>query len=232
MVRDLFVNQVTPWKGLATRHIQASIAAVKYFLDAAVADLTRIAVQDPIMQGNMARNDMEAAIQRELVAPFIADRSEDMMQKLENLLQSYRVRNPITYNHYFTENVQNLRKKRLQDRIQVQLCKHFGWPEGEFESYAKGGLGQIDLIKFVAGVSSENDADMDKFACTEIVDYMEAYFKARLPPLQVYSSANSENRLLKKCSSITSQSKSSKNSSLSTFLTSCLLHRFKRCLLT
>jgi len=39
-------------------------------------------------------------------------------------------------------------------------------------------------LSFVAEVSSENDADMDNFACTEIVDYMQAYFKVVSPLTQ------------------------------------------------
>lgn len=87
---------------------------------------------------------------------------------------------PITYNHYFTENIQNMRRKKLQERFEMDMKKHLG---ANFR-----GLSTPEYITpsdFVKSISAENDADMDRFACSEIVDYMGAYYKV-CPPFAAH----------------------------------------------
>lgn len=165
---------MVPWNGLATKHVEAALEGVEYFLKAAVADLTSIAGKDPVAGGAAAKNDMEQVLLREIVVPFISHKTEEMKVKLENLLHSYRVRNPITYNHYFTENVQKLRKKRLRDRMVKELQAHLGVSETQLKATTST---HINVAKFIEGLNNETEADMDEFACVEIVDYMEAYYK-------------------------------------------------------
>lgn len=52
-----------------------------------------------------------------------------------------------------------------------------GWRDHEFT--LKGEEISFDPAKFIEGLAGETEADMDAFACIEIVDYREAYYKVR-----------------------------------------------------
>jgi len=83
---------------------------------------------------------------------------------------------PITYNHYFTETVQNARQehdKKVLARGWNAFCKLK--PEaGPTHIYQNQGFNTADLLD---ALTQRTEHDMDRYACSEAVDCMEAYYK-------------------------------------------------------
>jgi len=57
---------------------------------------------------------------------LMEQRYRDMIAKLVELLMPHQKGHPITYNHYFTETIQNMREKRLEAEVTRRLSKIFG----------------------------------------------------------------------------------------------------------
>jgi len=56
-----------------------------------------------------------------VINPLMEHRYRDMTAKLVELLMPHQKGHPITYNHYFTETIQNMRGKRLEAEVTRRL---------------------------------------------------------------------------------------------------------------
>lgn len=161
IVGDLFCEQSRPWEALARQHLQDTWDAARVFLELIASYLT---------------DDTSAeALLREIVEPLMDEKLERLSQKLEELLEPYRRGHPITYNHYFTETIQDVRQKRLEKDIERRLNTFIG----QKDNLVTGQINVKNIQKsgLVLALSTRNEADMDKYACSEILDCMEAYYK-------------------------------------------------------
>ena len=89
-------------------------------------------------------------LRREVIGPAMERHFEELKRKVEEILKPYRKGHAITYNHYFTDTVQ----KALEDhakKAQARRISTFG--------------------------KSDAYVDMDRFACSEAIDCMQAYYK-------------------------------------------------------
>ena len=97
IVGDLFREQSENWEFLAREHLRGAKDIVRNFLELTLSHLTD-------------KNTSEAIL-REIVGPLEDQRHTKLGDKLEEILEPHQKGYPITYNHYFTENVQNMRQK-------------------------------------------------------------------------------------------------------------------------
>ncbi|KAL8792225.1 MAG: hypothetical protein Q9195_005181 [Heterodermia aff. obscurata] len=161
IVGEIFRQQAKPWGTIASDHAHGVWEAVKSFLGLALGALT----DDDTVDG----------LFREVIDPLMQDRLEKLDSKLEEVLLPYVHGHPITYNHYFTETIQAIRQQRQEDMIRDRLNEKFG-----LNSTIPKGLQMSDLI---STVTARQEADMDKFACSEILLCMEAYYKVAMKVL-------------------------------------------------
>ena len=89
-------------------------------------------------------------LRREVIGPAMERHAEQLKSKIEEILRPYQKGHAITYNHYFTETVQKAREDHVK-KVQTRRVSTFG---------------KLDA-----------DADMDRYACSEAVDCMQAYYK-------------------------------------------------------
>ena len=97
------------------------------------------------------------------------DRLKSLDLKLEEVLLPYIHGHPITYNHYFTENIQAKRQQRQETTITNRLGRKFG----SVKAIPTG----VQMADLISTVTVRSEANMDKFACSEILLCMEAYYK-------------------------------------------------------
>jgi len=161
IVGDLFCEQSKPWEVLARQHLHDTWNAARAFLELTASHLTDDATSEALL--------------REIVDPLMDEKLRRLDQKLDELLEPHRRGHPITYNHYFTETIQNVRQKRLEKEIARRLNTFLGQKENATTEQIN--VKNVKTSNLVSALSSRNEADMDRYACSEILDCMEAYYK-------------------------------------------------------
>lgn len=165
IVGDVFHQQSKPWEKLARRHVEATCELVSHFLELVVSSLS-----DEHTSSNLLRD---------VVAPFLDSTTKRVDEKLQEVLAPHTHLHPITYNHYFIENIQNIRKKRQEKEMVERIQAPFG---GGAQVKGKGKIMNLldseTTISDLAGlIAPRNEADMDKYAASEILLCMEAYYQ-------------------------------------------------------
>jgi hypothetical protein len=118
--------------------------------------------------------DVEAcmALLTHCVDPLMEKVLKTATDELESLFRDRR-RHAITYNHYFTENVQKIFNDRYERRILEVLKKMFPLNYNETQR-----TGPTDLSAVWSKVST-TIPDMDTCASIELLDHLEAFYKVR-----------------------------------------------------
>ncbi|KAK8106604.1 interferon-induced GTP-binding protein Mx [Apiospora kogelbergensis] len=161
LVADLFRDQASPWEELARGHIRATWKACQVFLRHAIAHL--------------ADSATSTAIMHDIVQPAMVGILTALNIKTGELLRSHQTIHPITYNHYFTDTIQKIQEKREDDRVTRALLQFFHVEE--LGSYHEG----VNLRSLKAAlVSGTAEPDMHRFAASEALDHMTAYYKVAM----------------------------------------------------
>jgi hypothetical protein len=159
IVADLFLEQSSPWEALTRGHIEKVWKAAKEFLS-----LTTTYVADAATSKALFRKIFEPAL-NELLGTLNAKSTE--------LLTPHQKSHLITYNYYFTEALQKVRNERSKDEYTRIIKDFFGTSslESVYLNHSK------DLRPLVAALMQRTEPDMNRFACSEALDCMEAYYK-------------------------------------------------------
>ncbi|KAF7503507.1 hypothetical protein GJ744_003658 [Endocarpon pusillum] len=117
------------------------------------------------------------ALFQKIFEPALSQLLETLNAKSTELLTPYQKSHPITYNHYFTEALQQVRNERSKDEYTRIIKDFFAVSSLEsvyFSNHHK------DLRPLVAALVQRTEPDMNRFACSEALDCMEAYYKVAL----------------------------------------------------
>lgn len=161
IVGDLFYLQSRPWESITTACIdqlledvqRAIVPMLRYVLD----EVTLIGLRDHVL--NPALDEIEKALR----------------PKAMELLKPQQAGHPITYNHYFTDNVQKARADHLRKSITDRLKKFFKHYYPQEESAKQDWSFRMDDL--IDALTMKTDANMEHFAASEAVDCMQAYYK-------------------------------------------------------
>lgn len=160
IVADLFLDQSRAWKSITERHVNRVWEAAKMFLNLVV---TYIA--DAATSGALFQAIFEPALDRLL---------EGLNAKTAELLIPHHKGHPITYNHDFTEALQRVRRERSKNEYSRIIEKFFGVSSLEPRFYTTQNM---DLNQLVTALVQDTQPDINRFACSEALDCMEAYYK-------------------------------------------------------
>jgi hypothetical protein len=164
IVSDLFLEQSSPWETITRSHIEKVWKAAKEFIS-----LTTTHVADDATS--------KALLQR-IFEPALNQRMEILKAKTAELLKPHQTSHPITYNHYFTEALQKVRNERSQNEYTKIIESFFGVSSLHAVYFDHG----RDLRQLVTALVQRTEPDMNRFACSEALDCMEAYYKVNFPP--------------------------------------------------
>lgn len=114
-------------------------------------------------------------IMRDVIEPVLQHRLVEMCAKADSIIEQYRSGHPITYNHYFTETIQNVRTKRLEDDLIQRLRAFLHLRDGE--ALEELNFTKLKKASLISALSTRNEVDMDSYACGEAVDCMLAFYK-------------------------------------------------------
>ena len=157
IVADLFREQSKPWDSLARHHLNCVWKSTRLFLD--------------LLMSHVADDSTSHALLSQVIDPLMDAKLVRMNEKLDEILTPYKVRHPITYNHYFTETIQKTKKRRHEAEMKRKLEPLLSRSQ---RSYSDNGLTLQDIV---SALDAETEADMDRYACSEILDCMEAFYK-------------------------------------------------------
>ncbi|CBX97991.1 hypothetical protein IAQ61_010094 [Plenodomus lingam] len=162
IITDLFLEQSRPWDALAKSHIERIALAVTKFLTHLVA--------------HIADSSTGGALFQTLIEPELENIVKIAKRKTADLLAQHQHGHPITYNHYFTETVQNIKKERsraeltciIQDVFKVTSLGR-DEPSECYHSH--------DYRPLLEALMEHNNPDTNRYACCEALDCMQAYYK-------------------------------------------------------
>lgn len=163
IISDLFREQSRPWEGLARKHLEQVSKAVKSFLQHIVS--------------HIADSSTNSALFQSLVEPALQNIVEDAKRKTIDLLIPHQQGHPITYNHYFTETVQEMKKERSRAELTRIIQDIFGVETllpSDHSSYVEM---PRDYRPLLEALMKHHNPDMNQYACSEALDRMQAYYK-------------------------------------------------------
>ncbi|KAL2290453.1 hypothetical protein FJTKL_15553 [Diaporthe vaccinii] len=163
IVEDLFREQCRPWEGILNGHVDTVSAAARKLLN--------------LVCEHIADDTTSQLIMWEIVEPALEDITKALQSKADELLEPHKNGHPITYNHYFTETLQKVRDERLMDEVRSTLAYWLDKDEHELDTSNCRLQGTFDVRGLMKALASRSEPDMDRFAASEALDCMEAYYK-------------------------------------------------------
>lgn len=167
LVEDVFHQQSSLWGGIAREHTNVVCKDVKIFLELTVSHLA-----DEHTSSNLLRH---------VIDPHLETDARRVNEKLGEVLAPHIYGHPMTYNHYFTETIQDIRKERQEKDliVRLQMMNPWGSGKGEIAKFPEG----TKISDLASKLASRNEADMDKYAASEILLCTEAYYKVAMKVL-------------------------------------------------
>ncbi len=137
-------------------------------------DATRTSLQ--LISLHTADETTSEGLLREVIDPAMEMYADQLERKVAEILRPHQKGHPITYNHYFTETIQNARKEHAKRDQARQLNAFFKIKPEKGSSYVGPHQG-FDTGDLLEALNQRTEADIDRYACSEAVDCMEAYYK-------------------------------------------------------
>jgi hypothetical protein len=106
----------------------------------------------------------------------------DAMNELDKLLEDER-RQPITYNHYYTDNIQKAEHDSIRKDIQqaTQILR-----EAKQKTPKTPSITEADIHTLVASLQTRIVVNMDEASCDRALCSLDAYYKVRYIPIVAY----------------------------------------------
>lgn len=163
IVSDLFLEQSAPWEAIVRSHVDKVWKAAKIFLHHAVDFVADATTSKVLFQ--------------EIFEPALNQLLKTLNEKTTELLKPHRKSHPITYNHYFTQTLQKLRDERNRVEYSKIIKQFFNISSLDTPHYCDR---HHDLSQLLNALLQRTEPDMNRFACSEALDCMEAYYKVDL----------------------------------------------------
>ncbi|KAK1808515.1 hypothetical protein LTR12_017127 [Friedmanniomyces endolithicus] len=160
LLTELFHHQSKPWQRIATDHVEHVHDSIITFVKKAI---THLRVEDHVL----------AEIQEGIDVTL--QESKLMAEKELMTLWADEQQHPITCNHYYVDNIQESRLNYTQKAIEQALEKVNVDPDG----FAPPAIGNMSADMLITAVRQNVIVNMDEQACSEALEALHAYYKAR-----------------------------------------------------
>lgn len=161
LISDLFFEQSLPWQKYTQLFMAKIWTSAEHALD--------------LILGHIADPTTVAELRRRIVMPAFETLKAALDNAVNVLLEPHRTGHPITYNHYLTDNIQNLRQGHQKKILSKKLDQFFGTNCNQGETMCKERT--FDVRALLESLTHSTAADMDRYACSEAIDCMKAYYK-------------------------------------------------------
>ena len=151
------------WGKIARGHVDAVANLVSTFLQAAM----KFVIKDSKVRQNV-QNCVEKSVQGNI---------KHAIDELNMLLED-EARQPITYNHYYTDNIQKARGDQSKNQIQDSMYNAI---RTEWNGKFHVNNSSDEIEKLVDSLQQRVVVDMTMQACSEAQNDLTAYYKVGLP---------------------------------------------------
>ena len=160
IVTELFKELSSPWESIAENHVLEVWKATRLSLNHLVTHVADSTTVKSILAG--------------VFEPHLDSLLTSLREKLSGLLKPHQSGHPITYNHYFTETLQSIRKEREKSRLFALVQEEFGMVSLVSETKVSR---TIDFEQFLERLLGPREPDMDYFAASDALDCLNTYYK-------------------------------------------------------
>jgi Dynamin family/Dynamin central region len=164
IIGDLFYLQSRPWGIMVAECI-----------DRLLEDVHKAIV--PIIRHILDEKSSTGLLEH-IVTPSLDKIEMSLRMKTTELLSPQQSGHPITYNQYFTEIIQKAREEHRHKSITEKLKHFFGKNYPPDETRERQLMFSMD--KLIDALGTESEASMERFACSEAIDCMQAYYEVPL----------------------------------------------------
>ncbi|KAL9126370.1 MAG: hypothetical protein Q9217_004572 [Psora testacea] len=165
IIGDLFYQQSRPWKRLLEQYSKRILDATRTSLELVLTHTTDETTSEGLL--------------REVINPAMARYTLELEKKVSEIMRPHQKGHPITYNQYFTETIQKARQEHAKREQALQLKDYFKIESDKGSSYIRPSQGfhTGDLLN---AINERTHEDMNRYACSEAVDCMNAYYKVAM----------------------------------------------------
>jgi hypothetical protein len=159
LLAELFHYQSKGWKTIAKDHASDVLQKVKVFMNDAVQ---YISVDEQV-----------SAEMRECISDLLDESRRHAGEELDKLCND-QSQQPITYNHYYTDNIENARRDTA--RNWVRNAMHDA-AVGVYNGKLHISNTAADADKLLNALQRQVSVNMDEQACSEVLAAFSAYYK-------------------------------------------------------
>lgn len=159
LLAELFYYQSKRWKDIASEHLAGIFDKVKLFVEDAVQ---YISVDDQV-----------SAEMLERISNLLNDSKQSADKELEKLCND-ESQQPITYNHYYTNNIENARRDTTRNWVKKAMQDA---SIGVYNRKLHIRNTAADAEKLMNALQRQVSVDMDDQACAEVLAGFSAYYK-------------------------------------------------------
>ena len=158
-IGELFREQSMKWREMAEHHVEMVWSAVKVFLEEAF--------------GTMAVGKNLSAILFDFIYPKMEERREKAKMKLDEIMLPHARLHPISYNSKLVKAMKEVKRDREKERLRQKL-----WPQGlEENEVLTNAAAKNFKFELLEAINPSEEELEDKFGCSDILDYMFAYYE-------------------------------------------------------
>jgi GTPase SAR1 family protein len=168
IIGELFYEQAKPWTALVMSCMEQLLDATKAMLNLVLNDTT----QDPRTYNGILQH---------IINPRLEPLRKSLQGKAEEVLKPHQRGHPITYNHYLIDNIQKARADHWGKLVEAELSGFFGINLSSTDAHCRH---TCDVRRLAVSLKSINtETNIERYACSEAVACMQAYYKACPAPL-------------------------------------------------
>ncbi|KAH7358180.1 interferon-induced GTP-binding protein Mx2 [Plectosphaerella cucumerina] len=159
LLTELFQEQASRWFDISDQHVKAVLNAVHSWVQKAL---------------DATFSDEDLKHQISLLCQEKVDASARRAHEELSQIWADECCQPITYNHYFTDNIQKCRNQVQRETVQKALHQAIA-QEWHGKLHISNNL--EDIARITTALQSRVIVDMEERACQEALDAMNAYYK-------------------------------------------------------
>ena len=161
IIGDLFYAQSKPWESLVKRYT------------AVILDATRKTLN--LILEYTADESTRDGLTRHVINPAMEVLKKGLEDMTATVLEPHKRGHPITYNHYLIDNIQKAKEGQRKKALTQKLDSFFGTNIEAGITYCE--RRDFDVKSLLGSLTQNTIADMDRYACFEAIECMQAYYK-------------------------------------------------------
>lgn len=175
IIGELFYEQAKPWAGIVMLSKTSLLTDAQDTLQLILQDVADARTCDGLM--------------RYIINPGLEPVKLLLNKKANEVLKPHQRPHPITYNHYLIDNIQKIRAQQWGKAVEDKLSEFFSVDLASSSTKYSYSFDVRSLANALKTVNTETN--IDRYACSEAVGCMQAYYKVcarQIPRFSLLSS--------------------------------------------